>query len=240
MEQIEFDFGSLENKPKYEDVYNDMVIIFRKYKLLKDNEDTYQYEKQLLDILINVREQTRLILHDFVELQKKYGYNVDLFYNYNMHCGLNNKLGQHYTPPELALLTGKLTKNKNENKECNTIYEPTAGSGNLVWNLWSDRQQLDTRKDIYVLNDYDTRNIISLVISSAIRGMNCFITNCDTLSGKPMLDYVFMIQSESIFNISEVIPHKTIINHNEFLEYFHKVMNMTDEQTQELQDEEKI
>lgn len=221
----------------FENVYNDMISIFRNYNLLKDNEDTYQYEKQLLDILINDQEKTKVILNDFLELQKKYGFDVDLFYSYNIQCGLNTKLGQHYTPPKLSQLVGMLGNSKKENKSCNLIYEPTAGSGNLIWNLWHERQQADVTRDIYVLNDYDTRNVISLVISSAIRGMNCFITNCDTLSGKAMLDYVFTIQSESILNISEVMPHKTIVNHMEFLENLQMVMNTSDE---EIENEERF
>lgn len=229
MEQIEFDFGKVTNKPEFKKVYEDMVLIFKKYNLLAENEDMYQFEKELIDWLKFGNENLRPLLIDFCNLQKKYGFNVDLFYNYNIQCGLNNKLGQHYTPQELAVLTARLA-GVNKINDQNLFYEPTAGSGNLIWSFWSERQNLETHKDIYFLNDYDTRNIISLVISSAIRGMNCFITNHNTLSGKPMLSHFFMVQSESIFEISQIISQESEINHMDFLKYASQVFSKTDEE----------
>ena len=172
-----------------EQAVKELDALFEKYKIkdarnfLNFRNDFISYVKSLENKDLQDEFDKQEFFYDFVELQKKVGWDKDLLNEYTMVVSSASKnLKQLFTPQQVNKILGKIAIKE----ESNTFYDATGGTGSTVisaWWEWSKKQKCfnDTYNHLAYIDELDIYNCYCCVFNFLIRGMNAIVSNIDTL-----------------------------------------------------------
>lgn len=200
-----------ENMDKKEAV-KELDNIFFKYKI-KDEKNILGFRNNFIDYVRGLNEKDLKVeydkqefFYDFVELQKQVGLEVDLLSEYTMEVATNSKnLKQCFTPFKVTKILSRITNNKNNN----TFYDCSAGTGQpliTAWYEWCQKQMHydDTLFHLIVADDLDTYNVHCLIFNFATRGINAQVYHRNTIEIKVYEVYICLYDKYGFSKIKNI------------------------------------
>lgn len=201
-----------EVKLKKEEAVKELDNIFLKYKI-KDKKNILGFRNNFIDYVRTLTEKNLKseydkfeLFHDFIELQKKIGIEIDLLSEYTMMIATNSKnLKQCFTPFEATKILSKLVVNQNSNM----FYDCAAGTGQpliTAWNEWCKKQKCydDTLFHLVVADDLDVYNVHCLIFNFATRGINAQVYHRDTLTKEVYEVYICLYDKYGFSKIKNI------------------------------------
>lgn len=195
-----------------EEAVKQLDNIFLKYKI-KDEKNILGFRNNFIDYVRTLNEKDLKeeydkfeFFHDFVELQKQVGIEIDLLSEYTMMIATNSKnLKQCFTPFEATKIMSKIT---NDIKS-NTFYDCAAGTGQpliTAWYEWCKLQKHydDTLFHLVVADDLDIYNIHCLIFNFATRGMNAQVYHRNTLEQEVYEAYICLYDKYGFSKIKNI------------------------------------
>lgn len=211
------------DKMKKEEAVKELDNIFFKYKI-KDEKNILGFRNNFIDYVRTLNEKNLKeeydkleFFHDFVELQKKVGIEIDLLSEYTMMTATHSKnLKQCFTPFEATKILSKIAINPNSN----AFYDCAAGTGQTLitaWYEWCKKQRHydDTLFHLVVADDLDIYNVHCLIFNFATRGMNAQVYHRDTLTQEVYEVYICLHDKYGFSKIKNID-----VNSEEFKENF--------------------
>lgn len=208
---------------KKEEAVKELDNIFLKYKI-KDEKNILGFRNNFIDYVRTLNEKDLKeeydkfgLFHDFIELQKQVGIEIDLLSEYTMMIAVNSKnLKQCFTPFEATKIMSKITNNLNSN----TFYDCAAGTGQpliTAWYEWCKRQKHydDTLFHLVVADDLDIYNIHCLIFNFATRGINAQVYHRDTIEQIVYEVYICLHDKYGFSKIKNIKPET-----REYKEFF--------------------
>lgn len=199
---------------KKEEAVKELDNIFLKYKI-KDEKNILGFRNNFIDYVRTLNEKDLKeeydklgLFHDFIELQKQVGIEIDLLSEYTMMVAVNSKnLKQCFTPFEATKILSKLSISPNSN----TFYDCAVGTGQPLisaWHEWCKKQKHydDTLFHLVVADDLDIYNIHCLIFNFATRGINAQVYHRDTIEQIVYEIYICLYDKYGFSKIKNIKP----------------------------------
>lgn len=116
--------------------------------------------------------------------------------------------GQHFTPSGIHLLLSKLVEQPE--KQCQSVHEPTAGTGSLIigdwWNEISKKMPWDVfpTQRTYTVWELSDRAVPLLLINLSIRGINAIVYHGDVLEQTIIAKYAVVNKQNDSLGFSDI------------------------------------
>lgn len=208
---------------KKDDAVKQLDNIFLKYKI-KDEKNILGFRNNFIDYVRTLNEKDLKkeydkfeLFHDFVELQKQIGIEVDLLSEYTMMIATNSKnFKQCFTPFEATKILSKIAISPSSN----TFYDCAAGTGQpliTAWYEWCKKQKYydDTLVHLVVADDLDTYNVHCLIFNFATRGINAQVYHRNTIEQEVYEVYICLYDKYGFSKIKNIKPET-----EEYKEFF--------------------
>lgn len=172
-----------------------------------------EFEKYLRDLLFKPKERSK-----FYKELLAIDNNVftDTFRQYFEEYAAERKANQQdYTPDAVSHLVAALSRTDASPKTGWSGYDPTAGTGSLIIQKWSDDMLAETpfsyapHNYLYMVEEMGDNVIPYLLHNLAIRGMNCIVVHGNTLERNVKQIYFVQNSSDDYLKFSDinVMPH---------------------------------